>query len=108
MEMTPEQLEQLSTHLFKSIAGNVDPRRLLGKVVEEKRGHATAVIQMCPDLADATDRVAVRAESIQNWDSLDDWIAGNVRDEYKGHLWAVFVQLARAGTRRRFWLGRTG
>ena len=42
----------------------------------------TAVIQMYTDLADAMERVAVRAESIQNWDSLDDLIAGTVRDEY--------------------------
>ena len=38
------------------------------------------------------ERVAVRAESIQDWNSLDDWIDGNVRDEYEGPLWAVLVQ----------------
>ena len=52
----------------------------------------TAVIQMYPHLADAMERVAVRAESIQDWNSLDDWIDGNVRDEYEGPLWAVLVQ----------------
>ena len=52
----------------------------------------TAVIQMYPDQADAMERSAVRAESIQDWDSLNDWIAGNVRDEYEGPLWAVFVR----------------
>ena len=46
----------------------------------------TAVIQMYPHLAD------VRAESIQDWNSLDDWIDGNVRDAYEGPLWAVLVQ----------------
>ena len=38
------------------------------------------------------ERVAVLAESIQNWNSLDDWIDGNIRDEYEGPLWAVLVQ----------------
>ena len=129
MEMTPAQLEQLSAHLYQSIAGNVE-RRLeewwqdqsasSGKGGGGKGGHAiiepkylsrvkdflgderswkdwfasmtTAVIQMYPDLADAMERVAVRAESIQYWDSLDDQIDGNVRNEYEGPLWAVLVQ----------------
>ena len=52
----------------------------------------TAVIQMYTHLADAMERVAVRAESIQDWNSLDDWIDGNVLDEYEGPLWAVLVQ----------------
>ena len=45
-----------------------------------------------PHLADAMERVAVRAQSIQDWNSLEDWIDGNVRDEYEGPLWAVLVQ----------------
>ena len=97
MEMTPEQLEQLSAHLYQSIAGNVE-RRLewwrnqsgsSGKGGGGKGGHAiiepkylsrvkdflgderswkdwfasltTAVIQMYTHLADAVERVAVRA-----------------------------------------------
>ena len=129
MEMTPEQLERLSAHLYQSIAGNVE-RRLeewwqnqsgsSGKGGGGKGGHTIiepkylsrvtdflgderswkdwfasltiAVIQMYPHLADAMERVAVRAESIQNWNSLDDWIDGNVPDEYEGPLWAVLVQ----------------
>ena len=43
-------------------------------------------------LSDAMERVAVRAVSIQDWNSLDDWIDGNVRDEYEEPLWAVLVQ----------------
>ena len=45
-----------------------------------------------PHLSDAMERVALRAESIQDWNSLDGWIDGNVRDEYEGPLWAVLVQ----------------
>ena len=46
----------------------------------------TAAIQKYPDLADAMERIAVRAENIHNW------ITGSVRDEYQGPLWAVLVQ----------------
>ena len=129
MEMTPEQLERLSAHLYQSIAGNVE-RRLeewwqnqsgsSWKGGGGKGGHAiiepkflsrvkdflgderswkdcfasltTAVIHMYAHLPDAMERVAVRAGSIQNWNSLDDWIDGNVPDEYEGPLWAVLVQ----------------
>ena len=52
----------------------------------------TAVIQMYPELAEAMEKAAVRAESIQDWESLDDWLDGDVRDAYEGPLWAVLVQ----------------
>ena len=127
--MSPEQLEQLTTHVFQAIGVNME-RRLdewwnnqrptAGKGGGGKGGRAviepkylsrvkeflgderswkdwfasmtTAVIQMYPELAEAMEKVAVRAESIQDWESLDHWLDGDVRNEYEGPLWAVLVQ----------------
>ena len=60
----------------------------------------TAVIQMYLNFADAMERVAVRAENIQNWDSLDDWIACNVGDELQLPL------TLPSRLRSKWWTGR--
>ena len=101
-------LRRCCTNTRSSSSSGSHDEGVLGKVVEEKvatdflgderswkdwfASLTTAVIQMYPHLADAMEGVAVRAESIQDWNSLDDWIDGNVRDEYEGLLWAVLVQ----------------
>ena len=52
------------------------------------------MIQMYPNLAEAMERAAVRADCIQDWVPLDDLVDEDLRDEYEGPLWAVLAQHA--------------
>ena len=50
------------------------------------------MIQMYPNLAEAMERAAVRADCIQDWVPLDESVDEDLRDEYEGPLWAVLAQ----------------
>ena len=127
--MSPEQLEQLTSHVFQAVGANMErrwdawwqtQRPTAGKGGGGKGGRAviepkylnrvkeflgderswkdwfasmtTAVIQMYPELAEAMETVALRAESIQDWVTLDECLDHDVREDYEGPLWAVLVQ----------------